>query len=106
MAANVVGYYNVAAPANHKVLLGNQLHTTNDTLVGVIRNPGRGATFFKYNGAYTGFTFDDIDLAWNGITMVLAAAIPSVKLRPAPPGSTETHPLQRGRAEARGNCRD
>jgi hypothetical protein len=61
---NVVGYYNVVAPANVKILLGNQLHTTNDTLVGVIPNGPAGANFFKYNAGYSASVFDDVDLAW------------------------------------------
>jgi hypothetical protein len=65
---NVVGYYNVVAPANTKIILGNQLHTTNDTLVGVIPTPPPGANFFKYNGGFSGYTFDDVDLAWTGNT--------------------------------------
>jgi len=65
---NVVGYYNVVAPANTKIMLGNQLHTTNDTLVGVIPNPPPASQFFKYNGGFSGYTFDDIDLAWTGNT--------------------------------------
>jgi hypothetical protein len=65
---NVVGYYNVVAPANTKIILGNQLDTTNNTLVGVIPNPPPSSQFFKYNGGFSGFTFDDIDLAWTGNT--------------------------------------
>src|SRR5262245_34235043 len=65
---NVVGYYNVTAPANTKILIGNQLHTTNDTLVGVIPAPSAGANFFKFNAGFTTYTFDDVDLAWTGNT--------------------------------------
>jgi hypothetical protein len=65
---NVVGYYNVVAPANVKIMLGNQLHTTNDTLVGVIPSPGPGANFFKFNAGFSVYTFDDVDLAWTGNT--------------------------------------
>jgi hypothetical protein len=65
---NVVGYYNVVAPANTKIILGNQLDTTNNTLVGVIPNPPPSSQFFKYNSGFSGFTFDDIDLAWTGNT--------------------------------------
>jgi hypothetical protein len=65
---NVVGYYNVTAPANTKILIGNQLHTTNDTLVGVIPSPSPGANFFKFNAGFSTYTFDDVDLAWTGNT--------------------------------------
>src|SRR5437764_8488113 len=61
---NVVGYYNVVAPANTKILLGNQLHTTNDTLGGVIPSPVPGSQFFKFNGGFTSYTFDAMDLVW------------------------------------------
>src|SRR5438105_1084126 len=67
---NVVGYYNVVAPANVKIMLGNQLAVTaggvNDTLTNVIPSPGAGANFFKYNGGFATYTFDDVDLAWTG----------------------------------------
>jgi len=61
---NVVGYYNVVAPANTKILLANQLNTTNNTLGGVIPNPVPLSTFFKFNSGYTAYTFDDVDLVW------------------------------------------
>jgi hypothetical protein len=67
---NVVGYYNVNAAANQQVLVGNQLHTTNDTLGGVIPNPPPLSLFYKYsNGGFTTYQFDDVDLVWvpNGI---------------------------------------
>jgi len=66
--AAVVGYINVATPAGQKVLLGNQLHTTNDTLVTVIPVAPPGANFFKYDGTFHTYTFDDVDLAWTGDT--------------------------------------
>jgi len=62
---NVVGYYNVSMGANQKVLLGNQLNTTNNTLGGVIPNPPPLSQFFKFaNGGFTAYQFDDIDLVW------------------------------------------
>jgi hypothetical protein len=61
---NVVGYYNIPLSANRKVMLGNQLHITNDTLATVIPNPPPKSQFFKYNAGFTAYTFDDIDLAW------------------------------------------
>jgi uncharacterized protein YkuJ len=54
----------VVAPANTKIMLGNQLHTTNDTLVGVIPVAPPDAQFFKYNGGFSTYTFDDVDLVW------------------------------------------
>jgi len=61
---NVVGYYNIPLGANQKVLRGNQLRTTNDILASVIPNPPPGSRFFKFNGGFTAYTFDDLDLAW------------------------------------------
>jgi hypothetical protein len=61
---NVVGYYNIPVAANQKVLLGNQLHTTNDILGAVIPNPPPLSQFFKYNGGFTTYQFDDVDLVW------------------------------------------
>jgi hypothetical protein len=61
---NVVGYYNIPVNANTKVLLGNQLRTTNDVLATIIPNPPPLSQFFKYNGGFTAYTFDDLDLAW------------------------------------------
>src|SRR6267142_1053774 len=49
---NVVGYYNVSMGAGQKVLLGNQLNTTNNTLAGVIPNPPPLSQFFKFNGFF------------------------------------------------------
>src|SRR5437762_4240119 len=61
---NVVGYYNIPLAANQKVMLGNQLNTTNNTLAGIIPSPVPGSQFFKYNGGFTTYTFDDVDLVW------------------------------------------
>jgi hypothetical protein len=60
---NVVGYYNVPVPANQLVLLANQLNTTNNTIANLIQGPAN-AQFYKYNGGYTAYTFDDVDLVW------------------------------------------
>jgi hypothetical protein len=61
---NVVGYYNIPLAANQKVMLGNQLNTTNNTLAGVIPNPPPGSAFFKFNGGFATYGFDDVDLVW------------------------------------------
>jgi hypothetical protein len=61
---NVVGYYNITANANVKILIGNQLNTTNNTLGGVLPNVPPGSQFFKYNGGYSAYTFDDLDSVW------------------------------------------
>src|SRR5690349_5348482 len=61
---NVVGYYNVVTPANKKIMLGNQLDTTNNTLAGIIPNPPPSSQFFKFNGGFAAYSFDDVDLVW------------------------------------------
>src|SRR6266481_4793415 len=61
---NVVGYYNIPLQANVKVLLGNQLNTTNNTLAGIIPAPPFFSQFFKYNGGFTAYNFDDVDSVW------------------------------------------
>jgi hypothetical protein len=61
---NVVGYYNIPLTANQKVLLGNQLDTTNNTLAGIIPSPPPLSQFFKFNGGFTAYQFDDVDLVW------------------------------------------
>src|SRR5690349_6995431 len=61
---NVVGYYNVPAPVNAKIMIGNQLNTTNNTLAGIIPNPPPLSQFFKYNGGFSAYNFDDVDLVW------------------------------------------
>jgi hypothetical protein len=63
-SANVVGFYNIPLAANQKIMLGNQLHTTNDTLGGVIPNPPPLSQFFKFNAGFTSYQFDDVDLVW------------------------------------------
>jgi hypothetical protein len=50
--------------ANQKVLLGNQLNTTNNTLAGIIPNPPPLSQFFKFNGGFSTYQFDDVDLVW------------------------------------------
>jgi len=61
---NVVGYVNVTCPANQLVLLANQLNTTNNTIGALIPNGPAFAQFYKYNGGYTAYGFDDVDLVW------------------------------------------
>ena len=61
---NVVGYYNVPCAAGAKVLLANQLNTTNNTLAQLIPNGPPAAQFFKYAGGFSAYVFDDIDMAW------------------------------------------
>jgi hypothetical protein len=61
---NVVGYYNLPLGANQKVMIANQLNTTNNTLAALIPTGPPNATFFKYSGGFTPYQFDDVDLVW------------------------------------------
>jgi len=63
-SANVVGYINVAIPANQYVLIANQLNTTNNTIASVLAGVPDGAQFQKYSGGYTAFTYDELTPGW------------------------------------------
>jgi len=61
---NVVGYYNITVAANTKVMIANQLNTTNNTLGALIPNGPPFANFYKYAGGFTSYQFDDVDPIW------------------------------------------
>ncbi|HNR72528.1 MAG TPA: hypothetical protein PLN97_13100 [Verrucomicrobiota bacterium] len=61
---NVVGYYNIPLAANAKVMIANQLNTTNNTLAALFPDGPALATVFKYGGGFTSYTFDDLDMEW------------------------------------------
>lgn len=61
---NVVGYYNIACPANEYVMVANQLNTTNNTLNGLFPSAEPGMQVLKWNGGWDFYTFDDLDLIW------------------------------------------
>jgi hypothetical protein len=61
---NVVGYYNVTIPANSFYLIANQLNTTNNTLNSLLPSVPPGTEFYKYNGGYTTYIFDELDSIW------------------------------------------
>ncbi|HVM48530.1 MAG TPA: hypothetical protein VMU04_10915 [Candidatus Acidoferrum sp.] len=62
---NVVGYYNLTVGAGQRVMIANQLNTTNNTLEALIPNGPPNAQFFKFvNGGFSGWTFDSYDLVW------------------------------------------
>jgi hypothetical protein len=64
-SANVVGYINVAVPANQYVLIANQLNTTNNTIANVLAGMPGGAIFQKFSAAgYSAYNYDDLDNAW------------------------------------------
>jgi hypothetical protein len=61
---NVVGYINIPVTANQNFLIANQLNTTNNTLGALIPNGPPGAIFQKFNGGFSAYVFDDLDLVW------------------------------------------
>jgi len=61
---NVVGYYNITVAANAKVMIANQLNTTNNTIASLIPNGPPNAFLYKYAGGFQTYKFDDVDLAW------------------------------------------
>jgi len=61
---NVVGYYNIPVAAGQKVMIANQLNTTNNTLAALIPDGPAAATFWKYAGGFAAYVFDDLDMAW------------------------------------------
>jgi len=61
---NVVGYYNVPLGANQKLMIANQLNTTNNTIGSVLAGVQDSSQFFKYNGGFAGYNYDGIDNVW------------------------------------------
>src|SRR5437762_336036 len=65
-APNVVGYYNVTLQAGQKLMVANQLHTTNDVLSHVLPGPyADGTTFFHFNGTFAASPWDTDANAWS-----------------------------------------
>ena len=63
-SVNVVGYVNVTVPANGFGLIANPLNATNNTIGSLLPNLPADTVFYKYNGGYTTYTMDSIDLTW------------------------------------------
>ncbi|HQE90990.1 MAG TPA: hypothetical protein PLI04_12605 [Verrucomicrobiota bacterium] len=61
---NVVGYYNIPVAAGQKLMIANQLNTTNNTLGALIPDGPEAANFYKYAGGFTVYAFDDLDMEW------------------------------------------
>jgi hypothetical protein len=61
---NVVGYYNIAVPANKLVMIANQLNTSNNKISSLLPNGPAGAQLYKFNGTYSSYLFDDLDNVW------------------------------------------
>jgi len=65
---NVVGYYNVTVGAHQKVMIANQLNTTNNTIGALLAPPmvGNNDQLFKFNGAtFATYQYSTDDGAWN-----------------------------------------
>jgi hypothetical protein len=62
---NVVGLYKVDSPAEQRIMLANQLQTTNDVLSNVLPGPyADGTTFFYYNSGFSVSSWDTDANAW------------------------------------------
>ena len=75
---NVVGYYNVTVGPGQKVMLANQLNTTNNVLTGLIPNGPPDAYAFQWDNVQHKFhllEYDDVDNVWeNGDVSDMAMA--------------------------------
>lgn len=63
-SVNVVGYVNVTVPANGYKLIANPLNATNNTIGSLLPSVPANTLFYKYNGGYTSYQFDEFDLSW------------------------------------------
>src|ERR1035441_7952368 len=61
---NVVGYYNFPIAAGAKLMIANQLNTTNNTIGALLPSVPGNSVLFKFSGGFTGYTFDPDDLTW------------------------------------------
>ncbi len=62
---NVVGYYNVPLAASQKLMIANQLNTTNNTLGALIPAPADSSSFFKYSGGFQSYQYDGLGGQWD-----------------------------------------
>src|SRR5215831_13343879 len=63
-ALNVVGYVNIAIPANQYVMIANQLNTTNNTIASLLPNPPDGTILSKFDNVFHAYALDDAVGAW------------------------------------------
>jgi hypothetical protein len=61
---NVVGYVNIPLGANQKLIIANQLNTTNNTIGSLLPNAVPGSILSKFNAGFSSYVFDDADLVW------------------------------------------
>jgi hypothetical protein len=64
---NVVGYYNITVGANQKIMIANQLNTTNNSIGALLAPPmvDNGDTLFKFSGGFSASTYSGDDGQWN-----------------------------------------
>jgi len=63
---NVVGYYNIPVAANAKVMIANQLNTTNNTIGSLLQEPmiGDQDQIYKYSGGFSVASYSSDDGYW------------------------------------------
>jgi len=63
---NVVGYYNITVASHAKVMIANQLNTTNNSILALLAPPAVGDNdqVFKYGGGFTAQTYNLGDGDW------------------------------------------
>ena len=64
---NVVGYYNITLGAHQKVMIANQLNTTNNTIGSLLAPPmvHDGDFLYKYAGGFTSSQYSTDDGQWD-----------------------------------------
>jgi hypothetical protein len=64
---NVVGYYNITLGAGQKVMIANQLNTTNNTIGSLLAPPmvSNGDHLFKYSGGFVAYAYSTDDGQWD-----------------------------------------
>jgi hypothetical protein len=70
---NVVGYYNLPIAAHAKVMIANQLNTTNNTIGSLLTEPmiGDQDQLFKYNGGFSAASYSTDDGYWTPSTITM-----------------------------------
>ena len=69
---NVVGYYNVTIGAHQKVMIANQLNTTNNTMVALLAPPmvGDGDFLYKYSGGFSTYQYSTDLGSWDPLDAI------------------------------------
>jgi len=63
---NVVGYYNIPVAAGQRVIIANQLNTTNNTIGELLKPPmvDNNDQLFKFAGGFAGYQYSADDESW------------------------------------------